>query len=267
MQENTIQLTLLGTGTSQGVPVIGCTCPVCTSTDKKDKRLRTSALLTIGDLNIGIDIGPDFRQQMLRENIMHLEAILLTHAHNDHIAGMDDVRPFNFKYDRNMPIYATKDVQDNVRQRFPYIFDRNPYPGAPRLELHTISHTESFTIKGHIITPIRVWHGQLPVLGFRIGDVTYLTDIKTIDPEELDKVRGTQVLVLGALHYSKHYSHLNFEEAIALANEIQAEKTYFIHMSHRVGPYAEVAADMPENIELGYDGLKIEVPYSQMIEK
>jgi len=267
MQDNTIQLTLLGTGTSQGVPVIGCTCPVCTSTDSRDKRLRTAALLTIGDLNIGIDIGPDFRQQMLRENIMHLEAILLTHAHNDHIAGMDDVRPFNFKFNRNMPIFATEEVQENVRQRFPYIFDRNPYPGAPRLTLNTITHDQVFKIKGHTITPIRVWHGQLPVLGFRIGDVTYLTDIKTIDPKELEKVRGTRILVLGALHHHPHNTHLNFEEAIALANEIQAEKTYFTHMSHRVRPYAEAAPAMPENIELGYDGLKIEVPYSQMIEK
>lgn len=257
MQQENMQITFLGTGTSQGVPVIGCTCPICTSPDPRDKRLRTSVLITIGDTNICIDVGPDFRQQMLRENVMHLEAVLLTHTHNDHVAGLDDVRPFNFKYDRNMPVFAEEQVQQDLRQRFSYIFDVNPYPGAPRIEFHPISPESPFCVKGYQFTPIRVWHGKLPVLGFRIGDFTYITDIKTIEPEELEKVKGTRILVLGALHYSTHYSHLNFEEAFTLVDRLKPEQTYLTHMSHRVGPYAEVGPNMPEGIALAYDSLKI----------
>lgn len=259
MQQETIQITFLGTGTSQGVPVIGCTCPVCTSPDPRDKRLRTSVLINSGGTNVCIDIGPDFRQQMLRENIMHLEAIVLTHAHNDHIAGLDDVRPFNFMYHRNMPVFAEEQVQHDVRQRFSYIFDANPYPGAPQIEFHTLSADTIFSINGHAFIPIRVWHGNLPVLGFRIGDFTYLTDIKTIEPEELEKVKGTKILVLGALHYSLHYSHLNFEEAFALAEQIRPQQTYLTHMSHKIGFYAEVNPRLPEHVALAYDGLKISV--------
>jgi len=247
----------LGTGTSQGVPVIGCRCAVCTSPDPRDKRLRTAALVTVGNKNIAIDCGPDFRQQMLRTNVTSLEAILLTHEHNDHIIGLDDVRPFNFMQRRSMPIYTSLQVQKELHQRFAYAFDRNPYPGAPSFQLHTIDKNNAFEISGIPIIPIEVLHGDLPILGFRIGDFTYLTDVKTIDNIELQKIRGTKVLVLNALHYSPHRTHINLEEALELAAIIGAQQTYFTHMSHHIGLYADVTPKLPKGVFLAYDGLVI----------
>ena len=208
-----MKITFLGTGTSQGVPVIGCDCPVCLSSDPKDDRLRTAAMVQVDGKTIVIDVGPDFRQQLLRAKVTDITAILMTHEHNDHIIGMDDVRPLNFKHRKHMTVYAEERVQKELKQRFSYVFDENPYPGAPRLILENIDSQELINIDGVEIIPIRALHGQLPVFGFRFGDFTYLTDIKTISDEELEKVKGTKILALDALHHSVHHSHLNLEEA------------------------------------------------------
>lgn len=252
-------ITFLGTGTSQGVPVIGCDCPACISTDPKDKRLRTAIMLSKGDKNIVIDVGPDFRQQMLRAKVKRIEAVLLTHEHNDHIMGLDDVRPFNFRYKMDMPIYATTRVQDALKKRFAYAFDENPYPGAPRFQLHTIHKDQAFSIAGFHIIPIEIDHGQLPVMGFRVGDFTYLTDMKSITPEELEKVKGTQTLVIDALHHSIHHSHLSLPESLALIEKIQPKAAYLIHASHKMGRYSEVARGLPTGVTLAYDGLVLSV--------
>ena len=254
-----MKVTFLGTGTSQGVPVIGCDCPVCTSTDKKDQRLRAAILVSIGPTNIVIDVGPDFRQQLLRAKITKLDAILLTHEHNDHIIGMDDVRPLNFSQKKHIPVYANERVQTDLKKRFEYIFKAEPYPGAPRIELHIIQASKNFEVEGIPIIPIEVLHGQLPVLGFRFNNFTYITDAKTISDTELTKLRGTEILVLNALHHSLHHSHLNLEEALALIEKIQPKKAYLTHISHRMGLDKEVAEMLPDNVFLGYDGLALEV--------
>jgi phosphoribosyl 1,2-cyclic phosphate phosphodiesterase len=194
---------------------------------------------------------------MLREKVQRIEAIVLTHEHNDHIMGMDDVRPFNFRYEMDMPIYATERVQDALKKRFNYAFELNPYPGAPRFQLHTINKNHPFNVAGFEITPIELSHGLLPVMGFRLGDFTYMTDMKSIKPEELKKVEGTKTLVLDALHHSVHHSHLNLEEALELVTLIQPEQTYLIHASHKMGRYADISKDLPQQVHLAYDGLKL----------
>ena len=209
--------------------------------------------------SIVVDAGPDFRQQMLRNTPKQLDAIIITHEHNDHVIGMDDVRPFNFIQRKDMPVYATPKVQEELRKRFAYVFAENPYPGAPMIKLCDISKESAFEINDLKIQPIEVIHGKLPVLGFRFGNFTYLTDVKTIADEELEKVKGTHYLVLNALHHKPHYSHLNLEEALALAEKIGAEKTYLTHCSHRMGLYTEVMKTLPEGVELAYDGLVVEV--------
>lgn len=254
-----MKITFLGTGTSQGVPVIGCQCDVCQSTNPKDQRLRTSALVETNGETILIDAGPDFRQQLLRAKVSKLSAILLTHEHNDHIIGMDDVRPLNFSQRKAMPVYAEARVQKNLLERFAYVFAENPYPGAPRLLLKGIETDSEIQIGEVTVTPIRAMHGQLPVFGFRINDFTYLTDVSQISPTQLGKVKGTKILALDALHHNKHHSHLTLEEAIALAKDIQPEKAYFIHMSHRMGLHDSVNEILPENMQLAYDGLVVEV--------
>ena len=211
------------------------------------------------EASIVVDAGPDFRQQMLRNTPAYLDAILITHEHNDHVIGMDDVRPFNFRQRQDMPVYATTQVQEELKKRFAYVFAENPYPGAPMIKLETIDKNTPFEIKDLHIQPIEVMHGKLPVLGFRFGDFTYLTDVKTIEEEELEKVKGSRYLVLNALHYHPHNTHLNVDEALALIEKLQPEQAFLIHSSHRIGLYAEVAKTFPEQVTLAYDGLVVEV--------
>ena len=251
------KVTFLGTGTSQGVPVVGCKCEVCSSEDARDHRLRCAAMVEIAGTTLLIDAGPDLRQQLLRAKVTKVDAILLTHEHNDHIIGIDDVRPLNFLQKKHMPIYAIDRVQQDLKHRFAYIFDKDPYPGAPRLELHTITPTDNFEIEGISITPIKVLHGQLPIVGFRFGDFTYITDAKTISATELEKVKGTRLLVLNALHHSMHHAHLNLEEALEWVERIQPEKAYLLHISHRMGRHEAVTATLPNGVFLAYDGLEI----------
>ncbi|MCB0558001.1 MAG: MBL fold metallo-hydrolase [Lewinellaceae bacterium] len=253
-----MEITLTGTGTSQGVPVIGCDCGVCTSADERDKRLRTAALIRYGDKRIAIDCGPDFRQQMLRSHTRNLDAILLTHEHNDHIIGMDDVRPFNFQNWTDMPVYCTPRVQRSLLQRFAYVFAaENRYPGAPMVRLHSISKEKAFEVAGLEVQPVEAMHGSMPVLGFRIGDFAYLTDVRAIAPEEQEKLKGLRRLVISALHHREHHSHLNLEQALALIAQLGPEQAYLTHLSHRMGRHEEVQRGLPDTVILGYDGLKI----------
>ena len=247
----------MGTGTSQGVPVIACDCEVCQSSDPRDNRLRTSLHLQIDDVSIGIDCGPDFRQQMLRAKVSHLDAILITHEHNDHIIGMDDVRPFNFRSRKDMLVYATESVQGQLIHRFPYVFaTENRYPGAPMIKLLDLHKDQPFEIAGIKIIPIEVMHGKLPVLGFRFGNFAYITDMKTISDEEFAKLEGVTHLVVNALHHNEHFTHMNLTEALAFTERVGAKKTYFTHISHRMGLYEEVEKTLPEGVMLAYDGLR-----------
>jgi phosphoribosyl 1,2-cyclic phosphate phosphodiesterase len=253
-----LRITFLGTGTSQGVPVIGCGCEVCQSDDPRDKRLRVSILVETGDKTIVIDSGPDFRYQMLRAKVKDLDAIVYTHEHKDHVAGLDDIRPFNYLLQKNIDIYATDRVQDALKREFSYIFAKKVYPGVPQINMHTIAH-ENFYIGETEFIPLDVMHYLLPILGFRINDFTYITDAKTIPQSTIEKIKGTKVLVVNALQKESHISHFTLDEAIAFANEIGAEMTYFTHMSHNLGKHEDVQHELPANIRLAYDGLSIEV--------
>jgi len=250
-------ITFLGTGTSQGVPVIACTCPVCLSDDKKDKRLRSSILIETKGKVLIVDTGPDFRYQMLREKVNHLDAVLFTHEHKDHIAGLDDIRAFNFKQQSALPIYANNRVIQALEREFHYIFSDFSYPGIPQIHVHEIN-SDSFTIDGDIeIQPVEVKHFKLPVMGFRIDDFTYITDAKTIEEGEFQKIIGTKVLVINALQREEHISHMTLSEAIDFAKKVGAKQTYLTHISHRLGKHSEVSKELPEGIQLAYDGLKI----------
>ncbi|MDC8001766.1 MBL fold metallo-hydrolase [Aequorivita todarodis] len=257
--KSTFSVTFLGTGTSQGIPVIGSDHPVCLSTDPKDKRLRVSVLLRWDDFSYVIDCGPDFRQQMLRENVSRVDGILLTHEHSDHTAGLDDIRPFNFMQGI-MPFYAHKRVFESLRERFAYIFATvNKYPGAPNIKEIEIDKDTPFTLGGKKVVPIEAMHDTLPVLGFRVEDFTYLTDVKTISHEELLKVKGTKVLVINALREAPHYSHFNISEALDFVEKVKPEKTYFTHISHLMGFHEEVEKKLPKNVHLAYDTLTITI--------
>ncbi len=256
---STFTVTFLGTGTSQGIPVIGSSHPVCKSKDPKDKRLRVSVLLRWENFTFVIDCGPDFRQQMLRENVEKLDGVLLTHEHSDHTAGLDDIRPFNFKQG-NLPFYADTRVFNSLHERFAYIFaTENKYPGAPSIEEILIDKNIPFKIGGKEVIPIEAFHDTLPVLGFRVGDFTYLTDVKTISEEEIEKVKGTKVLVVNALREEPHYSHFNLSEALDFAEKIKPQQTYFTHISHLMGFHADVEKKLPKNVHLAYDTLKINI--------
>jgi len=251
-----VKVTFLGSGTSQGIPVIACSCAVCTSVDTRDKRLRSSILLQVDDKNIVIDSGPDFRYQMLRAGVMHLDALVFTHEHKDHTAGLDDIRAFNYKQGEAINVYAHKRVQDALKKEFSYIFAHHKYPGIPQLDLFEIGH-HPFEVAGVPFIPIEVMHFQLPVLGFRIADFTYITDAKTVSEVEKAKIKGSKVLVINALQQEKHISHFTLEEAVAFAQEIGAEKTYFTHISHRLGTHQKISKLVPAGVELAYDGLCI----------
>jgi phosphoribosyl 1,2-cyclic phosphate phosphodiesterase len=253
-----VTITFLGTGTSQGVPVIACECAVCTSANGHDKRLRSSVLVETEGKVMVIDSGPDFRYQMLRAGVKHLDAVLFTHEHKDHIAGLDDIRAFNYTQQSPMEVYATNRVQEALKREFSYVFAEYKYPGIPQLNLHTIG-TEKFHIGPVEVTPIQVLHYKLPVLGFRIKDFTYITDAKTIAPAEIEKIKGSRILVINALQKQAHISHFTLNEAIDFAQHIGAETTYFTHISHRLGRHEDITKDLPPGIQLAYDGLKIEI--------
>jgi phosphoribosyl 1,2-cyclic phosphate phosphodiesterase len=253
-----VTITFLGTGTSQGVPVIACNCEVCTSADERDARLRTSILIEDKAKVVVVDSGPDFRYQMLRANVQRLDAIVFTHEHKDHIAGLDDIRAYNYRQQGPLEVYADIRVQAALKREFYYIFEEFKYPGIPQLNLHTIN-SDVFNI-GHIkFTPIEVLHYKLPVMGFRINDFTYITDAKTVSDEEIEKIKGTKVLVINALQKQSHISHFTLAEAIAFAHKIGAEKTYLTHISHRLGKHHDISKELPPGIELAYDGLKLQL--------
>jgi len=253
-----MRLTFLGTGTSQGVPVIGCNCEVCQAADERDKRLRTSAMFENEGNTFVIDTGPDFRQQMLRNTPTDMPTVIFTHEHKDHIAGLDDIRAFNFKYRKPIEIYATAAVQEALKREYHYVFAAQKYPGVPKVNLHTISGKENFTINGTEVTPIQLMHYKMPVLGFRLKDVAYITDANYIAPEEKEKLKNLDVLVLNALRKKEHISHFNLEEAIAIVNELKPKRAYFTHISHLLGKHAEVSLELPDHIHLAFDGLVVE---------
>jgi len=250
-----LKVTFLGTGTSQGVPVISCECKVCKSTDPRDNRLRTSVLFSWENLNIVVDAGPDFRQQMLRKEVKQLDAILITHEHNDHIIGLDDIRPFNFMNKAELLVFASAHVQKDLRKRFEYIFDKNPYPGAPSIKFSSIINDQTIEIKGQKFIPIKVDHGGVEVFGFRVGDFAYITDAKSIDSKEVEKLKGVKKLVVNALHKMPHHSHFNLEEALQFIKKVGPEEAYITHISHSMGSHQKTSLELPKNIHLAYDGL------------
>lgn len=251
-----MKVQFLGTGTSQGVPVIGCNCEVCKSLDFRDKRFRASIHIEVGQQSFVVDTGPDFRSQILRAGIDHLDAILFTHEHKDHTAGLDDIRPFNFKQKKDMPIYGRAQVLAQIKQEFAYVFTGEKYPGVPQIAQHEIDE-KPFQINGVNIIPIPVMHHKLPVLGFRVGNFTYITDTNYISDESVELIKGSKILVLNALQKEHHLSHFTLDEAISMAQRIGAEQTYFTHISHRLGSQAEVEDELPNGIFLAYDGLEL----------
>lgn len=254
-----MKFTLLGTGTSQGIPVLGCRCEVCISEDVRDHRQRTAGLIESKGKYIVIDVGPDFRHQMLGIDAPRLDAILLTHEHNDHMIGLDDVRPYNFRQKEPIVVYGLARVLDDVQARFPYVFLENKYPGAPSLQLRRIEPGQPIFIDDIEIMPFTVLHGGLSILGFRCGDLSYITDAKEIPDESMQIIRGSKRLVVNALHHRKHHSHFNLEEAVNFALDIGADRTYFTHISHSMGIHAEINSTLPAGIELGYDGLTVDI--------
>lgn len=251
-----MKVTFLGTGTSQGIPIIGCNCAVCQSADPRNNRLRVSVLIETDDRTVVVDSGPDFRYQMLRAGVKDLDAILFTHEHKDHVAGLDDIRPFNYLLHKVIDVYATERVQEALRREFSYIFHDTRYHGLPQIRLHTVTN-QPFSIGETIFMPIEVMHHKLPVLGYRFNNFTYITDAKTISDESLEKIKGTKYLVLNALQKTDHISHFTFDEAIAFAEKVGAEMTYFTHMSHNLGLHEDIEKELPPNIRLAYDGLSI----------
>jgi phosphoribosyl 1,2-cyclic phosphate phosphodiesterase len=254
-----LNIYFLGTGTSQGIPVIGSNHSVCLSTDRKDKRLRVSVWLQDEDFSVVIDCGPDFRQQMLTSKCTQIDAILFTHEHADHTAGLDDIRPFFFRQG-NIPVYAHHRVMNNLSKRFDYIFnDANKYPGAPSVIKKEVLENQNFQINNKTIIPINAMHGNLQVFGYKIGDFAYLTDIKTIDKTEIEKIIGVKVLVINALREEEHNTHFNLKEALDFIHLVQPKKAYLTHISHLLGFHEEVQQKLPENVYIAYDNLEIKI--------
>ncbi|MEY4659845.1 MAG: hypothetical protein RJB36_1611 [Bacteroidota bacterium] len=251
---------ILGSGTSQGIPMIACDCDVCQSTDPRDRRLRSSILLELNGLNYCIDAGPDFRYQLLREKVKHLEGILFTHEHKDHVAGLDDVRAFNYFSQKPMNIYCSKNVETALHREFHYVFNEKNYPGIPKINLIPIDKNP-FNLDGIEVIPIEVMHYKLPVLGFRIGSFAYITDAKTVAEEEKNKLKNVDILIINALHKFPHISHFNLEEALAFIDEIKPKKAYLTHISHLFGKHEEILKELPKHVSLLYDGLSFEFSY------
>ncbi len=252
-----LTITFLGTGTSSGVPMIGCECEVCTSTDKKDNRLRSSILVQSAQTTLVVDTGPDFRYQMLRQKVKHIDGVLFTHPHKDHLAGLDDIRAYNFFAQKPIDIYADSLTEEAVRRDFYYAFTDTKYPGIPELNLVTIT-LESFIIGDIPVTPVLVWHLKMPVMGFRFGKFTYITDANHIAESEKEKIRGSEAMVLNALRKKKHISHFNLEEAITMVQELRVPQAYFTHISHQLGQHSTVEAELPDGIHLAFDGLTLQ---------
>jgi phosphoribosyl 1,2-cyclic phosphate phosphodiesterase len=251
------KITFLGTGTSQGIPIIGSRHPVCLSQNLKDKRLRSSVLVQWKNYNYIIDCGPDFRQQMLKNNCRHIDGIMFTHEHADHTSGLDDIRPYFFRQG-DIPIYGTQRVVENLNHRFGYILNsQNKYPGAPTVKVQIISKNNNFSIGDQIVTPVEVMHNSLSVMGYRIGGFSYLTDVKYINADQMEKVKNSEVLVLNALRIESHPTHLNLEEALGLVEELKPKRAYFTHISHLLGFHDEVSKKLPKNVHLAYDNLQI----------
>ena len=253
-----MKVTFLGTGTSQGIPVIACDCKVCTSENPKDNRLRTSILIEENNQTIVIDTGPDFRQQMLRENVQKLDAIVFTHQHKDHVAGMDDIRAFNYKFKKDMDIYCTAEVEEALIREFPYVFSAYKYPGVPEIKVHNIKN-EPFIIISVELTPIEGLHYKLPVFGYRIKDFVYLTDVSFVSEREKEKMKGAEVIVLDALRKIPHISHFTMEQAVELLEELKTKQGYLIHISHLMGKHNEVVKELPNFIKPAHDGLILEL--------
>ncbi len=253
-----LKITFLGTGTSSGVPMIGCDCSVCTSTDKKDNRLRSSILVESPNTTLVVDTGPDFRYQMLRENVRKLDAILFTHPHKDHMAGLDDVKAYNYFLKKPIDLFADSLTEEALRRDFYYAFADTKYPGIPELNLNTIT-LEPFIVGDIPVTPILVWHLKMPVMGFRFGKFTYITDANKIQETERAKIKGSDILVLNALRKKKHISHFTLGEAIEMVQELNVPTGYFTHISHQLGTYAEISDELPSGIHLAYDGLVLNI--------
>lgn len=252
-----MKLTFLGTGTSQGIPVIGCDCEVCHSDDPQDTRTRVSVMIENEGTCLVVDVGPDFRQQMLRTKTRKIDAVLITHEHNDHVIGLDDLRPFNFRQGFDMPIFTSLRVLEDLKQRFAYTFAERLYPGAPRFDWRLIDENSHFKIQNIDVQCIGIMHGELPILGFRFGNIAYCTDVKSIIPKELEKLKNLDVLILSALHHEEHHSHLSLAEALDLIKVIEPKQTLLTHMSHNLGKAAIVNAQLPPTIQLAYDGLEV----------
>ena len=254
-----MKLTFLGTGTSSGVPMIGCTCPVCRSLDHRDQRLRVSVHLAVEGRSLLIDTGPDFRQQMLRAHISQLDGILFTHEHKDHTAGLDDVRAFNFRQQQEMPLFAEQRVLDQLQREFAYIFAEHKYPGVPQVSLNPIADDQQpFEVLGLAVQPLRALHYKLPVLGFRVGDVAYVTDANYLPDSTMAQLRGCDIIVLNALRREPHISHFSLSEAVAALEELKPRRAYLTHISHQLGRHRDVEATLPPWVRLAYDGLAVQ---------
>lgn len=253
-----MKVIFLGTGTSTGVPLIGCQCVVCSSSDRRDHRFRSSVYIEVEQTKIVIDTGPDFRMQMLSNKLSDVDAVVFTHNHKDHTAGLDDIRPINYLLDKKVEVYAEEYVQKTLKMEFPYIFQEQDYPGVPQISLHTIDE-KPFGIGNVQVVPIRVIHKKLPVMGFRIKDFTYITDANHIDDTELEKIKGSKVMVINALRKEPHYSHFTLQEALDIIDKVQPEKAYLTHIGHNMGLFDDVQLQLPENVFLSYDGLMLDI--------